>query len=34
MAGLGGLFGFALGIVAKSFFGMLIVGIAALAYFF
>lgn len=34
MAGLGGLFGFALGIVAKSFFGMLIVGIAALAYLF
>jgi uncharacterized protein YqgC (DUF456 family) len=34
MAGLGGLFGFVLGIVAKSFFGMLIVGIAALAYFF
>ena len=33
-AGLGGLFGFLLGIVAKSFFGMLIVGIAALAYFF
>jgi uncharacterized protein YqgC (DUF456 family) len=33
-AGLGGLFGFVLGIVAKSFFGMLIVGIAALAYFF
>ncbi|MGE0362592.1 MAG: DUF456 family protein [Vicinamibacterales bacterium] len=34
MAGLGGLFGFLLGIVAKSFFGMLIVGIAALAYLF
>lgn len=34
MAGLGGLFGFVLGIVAKSFFGMLIVGIAALAYLF
>ncbi len=34
MAGLGGLFGFLLGIVAKSFFGMLIIGIAALAYFF
>lgn len=34
MAGLGGLFGFVLGIVAKSFFGLLIVGIAALAYFF
>ena len=33
-AGLGGLFGFVLGMVAKSFFGMLIVGIAALAYFF
>ena len=33
-AGLGGLFGFALGVVAKSFFGMLIVGMAALAYFF
>ena len=33
-AGLGGLFGFALGIVAKSFFGMLIVGVAALAYLF
>lgn len=33
-AGLGGLFGFVLGIVAKSFFGMLIVGIAALAYLF
>ena len=33
-AGLGGLFGFVLGIVAKSFFGMLIVGLAALAYFF
>lgn len=34
MAGLGGLFGFVLGVVAKSFFGMLIVGIAALAYLF
>ena len=33
-AGLGGLFGFVLGVVAKSFFGMLIVGIAALAYLF
>ena len=33
-AGLGGLFGFALGLVARSFFGMLIVGIAALAYLF
>ena len=33
-AGLGGLFGFVLGIVARSFFGMLIVGLAALAYFF
>ena len=31
-AGLGGLFGFVLGVVAKSFFGMLIVGLAALAY--
>jgi uncharacterized protein YqgC (DUF456 family) len=34
MAGLGGLFGFVLGIVARSFFGLLIVGIAALAYLF
>jgi uncharacterized protein YqgC (DUF456 family) len=34
LAGLGGLFGFALGIVARSFFGLLIVGIAALAYLF
>jgi uncharacterized protein len=34
MAGLGGIFGFALGIVAKSFFGLLIVGLAVLAYFF
>jgi len=34
MAGLGGLIGFVLGIVAKSFFGMLIVGIAVLAYLF
>jgi uncharacterized protein YqgC (DUF456 family) len=33
-AGLGGLFGFVLGVVAKSFFGLLIVGIAALAYFY
>ena len=33
-AGLGGLFGFVLGVVAKSFFGMLIVGLAALAYLF
>jgi hypothetical protein len=33
-AGLGGLFGFVLGIVAKSFVAMLIVGIAALAYLF
>jgi uncharacterized protein len=34
MAGLGGIAGFVLGIVAKSFFGLLIVGLAALAYFF
>lgn len=34
MAGLGGLAGFVLGIVARSFFGLLIVGIAALAYLF
>lgn len=34
MAGLGGLLGFVLGIVAKSFFGLLIVGLAVLAYFF
>jgi len=34
MAGLGGIAGFLLGIVAKSFFGLLIVGLAALAYFF
>ena len=34
MAGLGGLFGFVLGIVARSFFGLLIVGLAALAYLF
>jgi uncharacterized protein YqgC (DUF456 family) len=33
-AGLGGLFGFVLGVVAKSFFGLLIVGVAALAYFY
>ncbi|MGD9904339.1 MAG: DUF456 domain-containing protein [Vicinamibacterales bacterium] len=33
MAGLGGFFGFVLGVVAKSFFGLLIVGLAALAYF-
>jgi uncharacterized protein YqgC (DUF456 family) len=34
MAGLGGFAGFLLGVVAKSFVAMLIVGIAALAYFF
>ena len=34
MAGLGGIAGFLLGIVAKSFFGLLIVGLAVLAYFF
>ena len=34
LAGLGGMAGFVLGIVAKSFFGLLIVGLAALAYFF
>lgn len=34
MAGLGGIVGFGLGIVAKSFFGLLIVGLAALAWFF
>ena len=34
MAGLGGIAGFVLGIVAKSFFGLLIVGLAVLAYFF
>lgn len=33
-AGAGGVFGFLLGIVAKSAFGMLIVGIAAFTYFF
>ena len=33
-AGAGGVFGFLLGIVAKSAFGMLIVGIAAFAYFY
>jgi len=33
-AGAGGVFGFLLGIVAKSAFGMLVVGIAALSYFF
>lgn len=33
LAGLGGLAGFVLGIVAKSFFGLLIVGLAMLAYF-
>ena len=34
MAGLGGFAGFLLGIVAKSFFAFLIVGLAAVAYFF
>jgi len=34
LAGVGGLTGFLLGIVAKSFFGLAIVGIAVLAYFF
>jgi uncharacterized protein YqgC (DUF456 family) len=34
MAGLGGFAGFLLGVVAKSFFGVLIVGIALFAYFF
>jgi uncharacterized protein YqgC (DUF456 family) len=34
MAGLGGFAGFLLGIVAKSVFGFLIVGLAVLAYFF
>jgi hypothetical protein len=34
MAGLGGIAGFVLGIVAKSFFGLLILGLAVLAYFF
>jgi len=33
-AGAGGVFGFLLGIVAKSAFGMVIVGIAVLTYFF
>ena len=33
-AGAGGVFGFLLGVVAKSAFGMLIVGIAAFTYFF
>ena len=33
-AGAGGVFGFLLGIVAKSAFGMLIVGIAVFTYFF
>lgn len=33
-AGAGGVFGFLLGIVAKSAFGVLIVGIAAFTYFF
>lgn len=33
-AGLGGMAGFLLGIVAKSVFGLLIVGLAVLAYFF
>ncbi|MGE0814619.1 MAG: DUF456 family protein [Vicinamibacterales bacterium] len=32
LAGLGGLAGFLLGVVARSFFGFLILGIAALAY--
>jgi uncharacterized protein YqgC (DUF456 family) len=34
MAGLGGLAGFVLGIVARSFFGGLIAGLALLAYFY
>lgn len=34
MAGLGGLAGFLLGIVARSFFGGLIAGLALLAYFY
>lgn len=34
MAGLGGIAGFLLGIVAKSFFAFLIVGLAVVAYFF
>jgi uncharacterized protein YqgC (DUF456 family) len=33
-AGLGGLLGFVLGVVAKSFFGLLLVGLALLAYVF
>lgn len=33
-AGLGGLFGFVLGIVAKCAFGMMMVGLALFAYFF
>ena len=33
-AGAGGVFGFLLGVVAKAAFGMLIVGIAAFAYFY
>lgn len=33
-AGLGGFAGFLLGIVAKSVFGLMLVGVAALAYFF
>lgn len=33
-AGLGGMAGFLLGIVAKSFFGLLVVGLAVFAYFF
>lgn len=33
-AGLGGMAGFLLGIVAKSVFGLLVVGLAVLAYFF
>lgn len=32
LAGVGGLVGFLLGVVAKSFFGLLLVGIAVLAY--
>lgn len=34
LAGLGGLGGFLLGVVARSFFGLLIVGLALLAYIF
>lgn len=33
-AGMGGLAGFVLGIVAKSFFGLLVAGIACFAYFY